>query len=177
MSEENARRDSAKAERERDSMGRAASGAFSTASEKVGQTTDKIKRAASDTASSIADQIKELLDRQVGGGADMVGHFANSARCAADDLDRNAPQLAGFVRVFAERVESYGDDLRDQSVDELLRRGSDFTKRQPALMFGLAALAGFFAFRILKSTPSTPSPSIQPAQEIGQEGERQFHGT
>ena len=28
-----------------------------------------------------------------------------------------------------------------------------FTRKQPALMFGLASLAGFLAFRVLKSSP------------------------
>lgn len=30
---------------------------------------------------------------------------------------------------------------------------SDFTRKQPALVFGLASLAGFLAFRVLKSSP------------------------
>jgi hypothetical protein len=157
-------------------IGQAASDAYSKAAGVAQQATDAAKQAAVDTTSSVTHQVRDLLDRQVGTGADMVGHFASSAKLAADDLDKNAPQLAGFVRLFAERVESYSDDLRDQTVDQLLRSGSDFTRRQPALVFGLAALAGFFAFRTLKSSPAIPSPSIQPSHGSGQHAANQSHG-
>jgi hypothetical protein len=120
-----------------------------------------------------------MLDRQVETGAQMVGHFASSAKKAAEDLEQNAPQLAGLVRSFADRVDGYAEDLRDQSVDQLWRTASDFTRRQPALVFGLAAVAGFFAFRMLKSipAPSMPSPSIQPSSSGERYSTSQFHGT
>ena len=142
----------------------AASDAYSTASAMAGEAASKAKQAASDTASTVTQQVKQFLDGQVGTGADMVGHFASSVKRAADELDRQAPQLAGFVRTVADRVDGYADDLRDQSVDQLLRSASDLTRRQPALVFGLAALAGFFALRTLKATTpsSVASPPIQP---------------
>jgi hypothetical protein len=51
------------------------------------------------------------------------------------------------------------DGLRDQSVDELVRAASDYTRRQPAVVFGLAALAGFFALRTFKSATSNQAPT------------------
>jgi hypothetical protein len=61
-------------------------------------------------------------------------------------------------------VDHYADRLEDQTVEQLAKSASDLTRRQPALMFGLAALAGFFAFRTFKSTSasSVASPPIQP---------------
>jgi hypothetical protein len=115
------------------------------------QATAKVKQSASDATSSVAHQVKDLLNGQVESGADMVGHFATSAKRAAEDLERNAPQLAGVVRGVADRIEGFADDLRGQSVDELMRIASNFTRRQPALVFGLAALGGFFVFRTLKA--------------------------
>jgi hypothetical protein len=47
-------------------------------------------------------------------------------------------------------------------VDELIGGASDFTRRQPAVVFGLAAVAGFLALRTLKLTQPVASPSIQP---------------
>jgi hypothetical protein len=47
------------------------------------------------------------------------------------------------VRGAADRVEEFSRAIRGQSVDELMRTASDFTRRQPALVFGLASLAGF----------------------------------
>ena len=78
------------------------------------------------------------------------------------------------------RRSSPAEDLRDQTVDDLLRTASDFTRKQPALVFGLASLAGFLAFRVLKS--STPRPSWEQEWEHDSRTRRfegragQFHG-
>ena len=134
------------------------SDAVSQVSDAAQSATSTAKKAASEAASTITDQVKELLDSQLASGVEMVGHLGRSAQRAADDLNRNAPQLAGVVRGVAHRIEGYADDLREQSVDELVRSASNFTRRQPALVFGLAALAGFFAFRTIKSTPLPTQP-------------------
>ena len=115
---------------------------------------DKVQEVGTDAASSITSQFKSLLDDKVNDGADIVGHVASSAHSAAQTLDKNSPQLAGLVRGVADRLDSYASDLRDQSVDQLVSAASDYTRRQPAIVFGLAALAGFFALRTIKSTPS-----------------------
>jgi hypothetical protein len=131
--------------------------ALTEASRAASDAAGKASQVASDAASSITDQVKGLLDEQVGNGANMVGHLAGSAMLAADDLHRNAPQLAGLLQGVAHRLESYADDLHGQSVDELWRSASNYTRRQPAVVFGLAALVGFFALRTLKSTSVTPT--------------------
>jgi hypothetical protein len=142
--------------------GEALSSATSIASDAAG----KAKQVASETASTVTGEVKTLLDRQVSSGADMVGHVAGAVKRAAQELDRDAPQLAGLVRTAAERMDHYAGDLREQSVDQLVRAASDFTRRQPAVVFGLAALVGFFALRTLKSAPSSvSSPSIQPGHD------------
>jgi ElaB/YqjD/DUF883 family membrane-anchored ribosome-binding protein len=144
----------------------------------AGDAAEKAKQAASDTAETVTEQIKQLLDRQVGNGADMVGHVAGAVKRAAQELDRESPQLAGFVRAAADRMDGYAHGLHDQSAEELMRAASDFTRRQPATVFGLAALAGFFAMRTFKSaTPMVPSPPTQPSQRgSSQRGPSQQHG-
>ncbi len=160
-----------------ESVSKAAGDAFSRASDMIQGAAEKAKQAASGTAATVTSQVKELLDRQVGSGADIMGQVANSARVAAEDLDREAPQIAGFVRALADRTESYANNLRDQSADQLMRAAADFTRRQPALVFGMAALAGFFAFRVLKATPSSvASPPIQPTDEPHMPQASEFHG-
>jgi hypothetical protein len=167
MSNQDFGRDSPAGSRERDGLGqrtaKAASDAFSSASAMAEDAAIKAKQAASETAATVTTQVKQLLDRQVGSGADMVGHLAGAIKRAAQELDRDAPQVAGVVRTAADRMDGYAADLRGQSVEQLMRAASDFTRRQPAMVFGLAALAGFFALRTLKSTPAAvPSPPIQP---------------
>jgi ElaB/YqjD/DUF883 family membrane-anchored ribosome-binding protein len=122
---------------------------------------EQAQEMGSEAASTITAQVKALLDDKVSDGAEIVGHLASSAHIAAEDLHQNAPQLAGLVRGVADRLESYSDDLRDQSVEQLVRAASNYTRRQPALVFGLAALVGFFALRTIKSTPPRPVGSRQ----------------
>lgn len=145
---------------------------LSQVSDAAQSATSTARKAASEAVSTITDQVKELLDSQLASGVEMVGHLGSSAKRAAADLDRNAPQLAGLVRGVGDRIESYADDMRDQSVDELFRSASNFTRRQPALVFGLAALAGFFAFRTIKSTPLPTQPVRRPAAPLTGE----YHG-
>lgn len=146
----------------RDKIGDAASQALSQASSVARDAGTKARQAAADTASDVAAQVKDALDRQIGTGANMAGHFASSVRLAADDLASQSPLLSGAVRSFADKVETYADGMKDQTVEELVRTASDFTRRQPALVFGLAALAGFVIFRTVKSAPSVSAPPIQP---------------
>jgi uncharacterized phage infection (PIP) family protein YhgE len=156
--------------------GGTASDAVAKLSNVAQQAAAQAKQSASNAASTVTHQVKDLLNNQVGSGADLVGHFASSAKRAAEDLDRNAPQLAGVMRGVADRIENFADDMRDQSVDDLLRTASDFTRRQPALVFGLAALGGFFVFRTLKASSSETSMSSQPAAAPRYQGASQYHG-
>ena len=141
--------------------------AVTTASRTGSDVAGKATQMASEAAASITDQVKGLLDEKVGSGASLVGNLADSARLAADDLHRNSPQLAGLLQGVAHRLESYADDLQGQSVDELWRSASNYTRRQPAVVFGLAALVGFFALRTLKSSSIGPTAK-QSQQRHGQ---------
>jgi hypothetical protein len=134
----------------------------SNASAIAEEAADQVKQAASDAAATVTGEVKGLLNRQLETGADTLGGFARSVKRAAEDLEGDSPQTANLIRTFASRVDGYADELRDRSVDDLWHSAADFTRRQPALVFGLAALAGFFALRTVKSTPSVSSPPIQP---------------
>jgi hypothetical protein len=108
-----------------------------------------------------------LLDRQLGAGIGSAHHFASSMKLAAADLDQESPLLAGLVRNFADKVDDYAEDFQGQTVEEITQTASDFARRQPALVFGLAALAGFVLFRAMKSAPDLEAPPIQPGPEDG----------
>jgi ElaB/YqjD/DUF883 family membrane-anchored ribosome-binding protein len=131
-----------------------------TASEALSKVTDAAQQAgrqAKDTATSLAseanEKIKGLMNEQVGAGADVIGHVAQSVRSAADDLDRNVPQLAGLVRGVADRMDEFSDGIRDQSAGELFEKATEFARRRPEVLFGVAAASGFLLFRLLRNPP------------------------
>jgi len=118
------------------------------------QAGSQAKQTASSMAAEATQGAKGFLNSQVAAGADLAGHVADSVRSAADKLEQNAPQLAGLVRGAAEGVEGFSRDMRDQSVEDLWRTASEFSRKQPAVVFGLASLAGFLLFRVLKAGSS-----------------------
>jgi ElaB/YqjD/DUF883 family membrane-anchored ribosome-binding protein len=115
------------------------------------------KATATALASEANEKAKGVLNGQIAAGAEWVGHVAEATKAAADSLDRNAPKLSGLVRETAQKVERFSRDVKDQSVEELYQSASDFTRRQPALVFGSAAVLGFFFFRLLKTEPRSAS--------------------
>jgi ElaB/YqjD/DUF883 family membrane-anchored ribosome-binding protein len=169
------------APRESATLGRnlagAARDAYDKTAELSGEAAERARAAASDVASEAKSHMKGMLDRQVGVAATMVGDVAHSFHTAADDLDRSVPLAADLVRGLADRVSGYADGMQTQSAEDVLRSTSDFTRRQPALVFGLAALAGFFVFRTIKNTPtSIQAPSIQPSQQSFSTDMSDLHG-
>jgi hypothetical protein len=74
--------------------------------------------------------------------------------------------VSKLVLGFAQTVENCAEDLRRQSAEELVRSASGFTRRRPALVFGMAALAGFVGFRTLRNATvrnSSPNGRLEPA--------------
>jgi hypothetical protein len=127
---------------------------------------DGAKEAASQAASSVKSEVRRMLDQQVDHGASYLGHAASSIRTAADDLSKNVPPLASLAGTVADKLDSYADSVKGKTAEDLWGDAVDFTRRQPALVFGLASLAGFLAYRTMKSTQ--PSAERKPARE--------FHG-
>ena len=80
------------------------------------------------------------------------------------------------MRNAADRAEEFSQDLRDQTVEDLIRTASDFTRKQPALVFGLASLAGFLAFRVLKSSPPESAMEHDSMTERFEGRAGDFHG-
>ena len=132
-------------------IGAAAGEALSKVSEASQQAGRQAKETATSLASEANEKIRGLMNQQVGAGADLVGHVAESVRSAADKLDQDIPQLAGLVRGAADRIEDFSDNVRDRSVEEIFQTASQFARRNPAVLFGAAAACGFLLFRLFKN--------------------------
>ena len=132
-----------------------ASDAFSKLSDAsqqaMGDALGQAKKSAGSLVAEATDRAKGALQERVATGADLIGHVAASVHAAADNLNPNAPQLAGFVRDAGQRIDEFSRDLRDKSIDELIDTSMDFAKRQPAVLFGVAAATGFLLFRVFKT--------------------------
>jgi ElaB/YqjD/DUF883 family membrane-anchored ribosome-binding protein len=146
-----------------------AANALSKAGDTAKEAVDGAKESASALASDANKQVQGLLNRQVGHGAEVIGHLTSTARLAADDLDRTVPQLAGVVRGAAQKMEDFSTSIRGQSFEQLARHATDFARERPVIVFGAAAACGFMLLRVfIAGAASTPahvrmrSPSDMP---------------
>jgi ABC-type transporter Mla subunit MlaD len=111
----------------------------------------RAKEAMGEISSQATGTVKDVLNNQVRAGADLAGNVAQSINLAADNLSHSSPQLAELSRTAAHKIESFSTELRAKSADELFQEASDLARRQPAAVFGAAALLGFALFRMLKA--------------------------
>jgi len=123
------------------------------------QGADNLAQTASTLASDAQGRIKGLVGERVATGAELIGHFASSTRRAADDLDPNAPQISGLLREASARMEQFSRTVREKSIDELIGTASNYARREPAVVFGAAAVVGFALLRLFKSSSiAEPTP-------------------
>jgi hypothetical protein len=127
------------------------------------------KQAAANVSTQATGTVKDVLNNQVRAGADLVGKVAQSVNLAADNLSQSAPQIAELSRAAAQKIEFFSTELRTKSADELFEDASDFARRQPAVVFGAAAVLGFALFRMFKAgSAHQSSPSrggVAPSHE------------
>lgn len=150
-------------------------GMMSGAANLAHEAADTVRDAASASASSVKRQVTQVLDKQVASGADLIRQVARSTRHAADDLERDIPQVAGVIRAVADRADTYANDLTTKSLDDIIRSASEFTRRQPAVVFGAAAMAGFLILRMMKagSEQREGGHGMAPRSSTGDMGHRQ----
>jgi hypothetical protein len=114
------------------------------------QAGSQVREKAGALAAEAGEKAKGFLGSQVEAGADFLGHIGRSATAAADTLERDAPQLAGFVRGMATSVADLSNTVRGQSPEALLETASTYVRENPALVLSVAAVCGFALTRLLQ---------------------------
>ena len=126
-----------------------------------------IGESAANAAEIARDKASEFAETGKAAGAGRMEGFARAARRAADDLQEESPQIAGYVRQAADGLQQASSSVRSRSVGEIMDMVGDFARRQPTAYFGSAVLAGFVLARFVKSRPdhSRRHPGAQALRE------------
>ena len=124
--------------------------ALSKVSEAAQQAGSQVREKADALASEVGEKARGFLGDQVEAGADLLDHIGRSATAAADNLEPDAPQLAGLVRGMATSVTDFSSTVRGQSPEALLETASSYVRQNPALVIGVAAVCGFALTRLLQ---------------------------
>jgi ElaB/YqjD/DUF883 family membrane-anchored ribosome-binding protein len=124
--------------------------ALSKVGEAAQQAGSQVKEQAGALAAEAGEKAKGFLGDQVKAGADFLGHISRSATAAADTLEADVPQLAGFVRGLATNVSDFSNTVRGQSPEALVETAATYVRENPALVLSAAAACGFALTRLLQ---------------------------
>ena len=116
----------------------------------------------------VKDKAIEVASQQKDTGADQLRCAAQAVHGAARELEQSMPQIAGYIHEIGQGLEGFASDLREGSVDDLFSKLGEFSRNQPALVFGGAMVAGFALSRFLKSSAqAVASDSGMPSNAMG----------
>ena len=109
--------------------------------------------------SDLGEQVSKKVDDQKLRGVETIRALAGAADTAAQQLEQQSPQVAGYVRDAAERVRDLSKTIEERDFSELLRNAREAAKAKPVTFFAGAVLAGFALSRFLKSSNQGDTPS------------------
>jgi ElaB/YqjD/DUF883 family membrane-anchored ribosome-binding protein len=143
-------------------------------SAKIDKQTEDLKQQAQQVKSEIKDQTQQVLDeakqkgREIADQAqhkaeDMLGEqqhrlagqidgVASALQNTARQLDTDQEWLARGAEHAAQSLSSMAGAMRDKDFSTLVNELESYTRRQPAVVLGGAAVAGFLLSRFLKSS-------------------------
>jgi hypothetical protein len=102
-----------------------------------------------DHAGRAADRARHALEEEKDAGADRLAELADAIRGAGEKLGEELPGTAHFAETAATNLREASESLRTRRPEELVEAVSDFARRQPALFFGGAIVAGIALSRML----------------------------
>lgn len=107
---------------------------------------------------NVRERTKHLIEEQKDVGAERLDGVARVIEEASDSLEAELPAAARYVRGAASSLHDVSASLRERRVEDLLADLGDFARRQPALFFGGAVIAGMALSRLLKNSAGSGSP-------------------
>ena len=111
------------------------------------------KEQATAAVAPIRDNARSVVEEQKQRGASRIDSLAQAIHGAANELDGEIPQAATYVHAAAEQLERASGLLRDNSVEDLIRKGTELAEERPVVFMAGALAIGFVLARLLRSTP------------------------
>lgn len=114
--------------------------------------TEAIKKQASDLTANIGSELSNTAEQQKRQGAQAIQGFAHAIDTAASELDTQSPLVARYIHDAARQIETFGSNLSNRNVNELMVAVTNLARRRPALFLGGAVATGMVLARFLKSS-------------------------
>lgn len=127
-------------------------------------------------ASKIADAAEEAVAGKKNIAAEYVEAVAVAINRGAHELEQKGrSESASLAHHAADQLEGLARQITSRQPRELFDDFQSFARRQPALCFGIAALAGFGLVRFLKSSSGRSDASAASAPQTPAASENWRH--
>jgi len=142
--------------------------AGSTPQEHLQVLADEAGAALSDAKQQGAEQYEHLRDL----ATDQIDSLVDSAQSAASALEgKDTLGLSQYLGQLASGLGTFADQVRDKSAEDLLHKGAQLARDNPAVFLAGSVAIGFALSRFLRasaSAPSTPGSSSPAPSDLPQ---------
>jgi hypothetical protein len=117
------------------------------------RTVDEAKQYAGKMAGRAKEQGRSMFGRQKDSAAQQLDSVVHAFRNTAGQLEGEGQSQTGrYVNMTADRLESFGRQLREKDMDSLVHDAENLSRRAPGAFFAGSLIAGFLFARFLKSS-------------------------
>jgi ElaB/YqjD/DUF883 family membrane-anchored ribosome-binding protein len=143
-----------------------------TSQSELEQVKERVQDVAGEAKQQTREQLRAQIDTRTSQAGEQVSATAQAFSGASEQLRRQGnDRAASVVEAVAERSDRLGAYLTRTDGDGLLRDVEDFARRQPWLVVGAGAVAGFLTARFVKASSdaryATTSSSRYPTRAPG----------
>jgi ElaB/YqjD/DUF883 family membrane-anchored ribosome-binding protein len=121
---------------------------------------ENTKERISAAGRSMKEGVRAMARDQKAARAERLRELAHAINLAADEMQDELPQVAGYVRDAAAKIDNLSTLIRERSIEELVHDANDFARANAPTFFGLSLAAGFGLARFLKSSAPVASQRL-----------------
>lgn len=146
--------------------GDTAKSAAQSMKESGAQFADEAKRYASDMTDLAKEKSRSLFQQQKETTVGQVDSVAHAFRNTAQSLHgEGQDQIGHYIEMAADKLESFGNQLRQKDLDTLIDDTKNLARRAPIAVFAGTVAVGFLLSRFLKSSAERRQQSMHMADE------------
>jgi hypothetical protein len=114
----------------------------------------QVKEAAAAQMSQATERARRFAEDSKNVAAERLSGVSSAIHRVADQLsaDQATAPVAGYAHDLAGGISRMSENVRSNSIDDLVAVVQDFGRRQPVAFLGASALAGFVASRFVMAS-------------------------
>ena len=132
----------------------------------INHTLEATKEKGKQLVGEAKQEASKIAEQQQQNVAYHMESIADALNKTATNLDKDQAWIASGARQTAQALDNMSKALRERDFNSVVRDIERYTREQPTLVLGGAAIAGFFLSRFLKSSDSRDSADTKQAVSI-----------